>query len=101
MCACVVGFSLYFCSRRAQKSCCTSVNEVVCHGIPDSRSLKEGDIVNVDITAFVVNRGSSGSDSVGYHGVSTTQTMTRPAHMSSTRTPPDALTGRCLHTFDA
>ena len=35
------------------KSCCTSVNEVVCHGIPDLRPLEEGDIVNVDITVFL------------------------------------------------
>ncbi len=35
------------------KSICTSVNEVVCHGIPDSRPLVEGDIVNVDVTAYV------------------------------------------------
>jgi methionyl aminopeptidase len=35
------------------KSLCTSVNEVVCHGIPDSTELREGDIVNVDITAFI------------------------------------------------
>jgi methionyl aminopeptidase len=35
------------------KSCCTSVNEVVCHGIPDSRPLREGDIVNVDVSCFV------------------------------------------------
>ena len=35
------------------KSICTSVNEVVCHGIPDNRPLAEGDIVNVDVTAFV------------------------------------------------
>lgn len=34
------------------KSLCTSVNEVICHGIPDSRPLEEGDIVNVDITAY-------------------------------------------------
>jgi len=34
------------------KSCCTSVNEVICHGIPDLRPLKDGDIVNVDITVF-------------------------------------------------
>ena len=32
------------------KSCCTSVNEVVCHGIPDDRQLIEGDIINLDIT---------------------------------------------------
>src|SRR5918992_4742068 len=35
------------------KSLCTSVNEVICHGIPDARPLEDGDIVNVDITAFV------------------------------------------------
>ena len=38
--------------RGYPKSCCTSVNEVVCHGIPDDTVLVEGDIVNVDITAF-------------------------------------------------
>ncbi|QSB06238.1 type I methionyl aminopeptidase [Natronoglycomyces albus] len=35
------------------KSCCTSVNEVICHGIPDSTVLQDGDIVNVDITAYL------------------------------------------------
>ena len=34
------------------KSLCTSINEVICHGIPDDRPLQEGDIVNVDITAY-------------------------------------------------
>lgn len=40
------------------KSCCTSVNEVICHGIPDSRPLEEGDIINLDITCYLN----------GYHG---------------------------------
>uniref|UniRef100_A0AAY4ARE1 Methionine aminopeptidase n=1 Tax=Denticeps clupeoides TaxID=299321 RepID=A0AAY4ARE1_9TELE len=40
------------------KSCCTSVNEVICHGIPDHRALQEGDIINVDITVY----------HNGYHG---------------------------------
>lgn len=35
------------------KAICTSVNEVICHGIPDSRVLLDGDIVNVDVTVFV------------------------------------------------
>ena len=35
------------------KSLCTSVNEVICHGIPDSRRLVDGDLVNIDITAFI------------------------------------------------
>ena len=34
------------------KSLCTSVNEVICHGIPDDRPLADGDIVKIDITAF-------------------------------------------------
>jgi len=40
------------------KSCCTSINEVICHGIPDLRPLKDGDICNIDVTVF--HRG--------YHG---------------------------------
>ncbi|HYJ76983.1 MAG TPA: type I methionyl aminopeptidase [Actinomycetes bacterium] len=35
------------------KSLCTSVNEVICHGIPDSTVLRDGDIVNIDITAYL------------------------------------------------
>ena len=35
------------------KSLCTSVNEVICHGIPDSRVLVDGDIVNLDVTAYI------------------------------------------------
>ncbi|VTZ69615.1 methionine aminopeptidase 1b, putative [Plasmodium chabaudi chabaudi] len=34
------------------KSCCTSVNEIVCHGIPDYRPLKNGDIINIDISVY-------------------------------------------------
>lgn len=41
------------------KSVCTSVNEVVCHGIPDYREVQDGDIVNIDVSVY--NRG-------GYHG---------------------------------
>jgi methionyl aminopeptidase len=39
--------------RGFPKSLCTSLNEVICHGIPDSTELAEGDICNVDITAFI------------------------------------------------
>ncbi|MBC7596670.1 MAG: type I methionyl aminopeptidase [Kineosporiaceae bacterium] len=35
------------------KSLCSSVNEVICHGIPDDRPLADGDIVNIDITAYL------------------------------------------------
>jgi len=34
------------------KSCCTSINEVICHGIPDSNVLNDGDILNIDVTIF-------------------------------------------------
>lgn len=40
------------------KSVCTSVNECICHGIPDSRPLQDGDIVNIDVTVYLN----------GYHG---------------------------------
>lgn len=39
--------------RGFPKAICTSVNEVICHGIPDSRELREGDIVNIDLTAYL------------------------------------------------
>ena len=38
--------------RGFPKSCCTSTNHIVCHGIPSDKVLKEGDIVNVDVTAI-------------------------------------------------
>jgi len=49
------------------KSICTSVNEVVCHGIPDDRPLMAGDIVNLDVTAFVdgVHGDTSATFAVG------------------------------------
>jgi methionyl aminopeptidase len=39
--------------RGFPKSLCSSVNEVICHGIPDSTVVRDGDIVNIDITAFL------------------------------------------------
>lgn len=44
--------------RGYRASSCTSVNEVICHGIPDDTVLRDGDIVNVDVTAYLD----------GYHG---------------------------------
>ena len=48
--------------RKFPKSLCTSVNEVICHGIPDDRRLQDGDIFNIDITAYLV------VDGLGVHG---------------------------------
>ncbi len=39
--------------RGFPKACCISVNEVICHGIPDDRVLKDGDILNVDVTTIL------------------------------------------------
>ncbi|MGP5659565.1 type I methionyl aminopeptidase [Corynebacterium falsenii] len=38
--------------RHFPKSCCVSLNEIICHGIPDTTVIKDGDIVNIDVTAF-------------------------------------------------
>jgi methionyl aminopeptidase len=39
--------------RGFEHSCCTSINHVVCHGIPGSKVLKDGDIVNIDVTVIL------------------------------------------------
>ena len=41
--------------RGYKKSVCTSLNHVICHGIPSDRTLEEGDILNIDVTAIVNN----------------------------------------------
>jgi len=47
------GYSAPLFYRGFPKSCCTSTNHVVCHGIPSNKYLKEGDIVNIDVTAII------------------------------------------------
>tara|TARA_B100000424_G_scaffold271390_1_gene273905 strand:- start:178 stop:924 length:747 start_codon:yes stop_codon:yes gene_type:complete len=51
--------------RGFPKSVCTSVNEVVCHGIPDSRQLQDGDIINIDVTVYY--EGVHGDTSVTFY----------------------------------
>lgn len=53
--------------RGFPKSICTSLNEVVCHGIPDNTIMREGDILNVDITAYIdgVHGDTNGSVIIG------------------------------------
>lgn len=51
--------------RGFPKTCCTSVNEVVCHGIPGSRVLRDGDIVNVDVTH--IYKGFHGDTSATFY----------------------------------
>jgi len=50
--------------RGFPKSVCTSINEVICHGIPDSRILQDGDIVNIDVTVY--HEGVHGDTSVTF-----------------------------------
>ena len=54
--------------RGFPKSLCSSVNEVVCHGIPDTTALRDGDIVKIDITAFLdgVHGDTDATCLVGY-----------------------------------
>lgn len=52
------------------KSVCTSVNEVLCHGIPDSRPLIEGDYCNIDVTCYLD----------GYHGDTSAMVMIGDVH---------------------
>ena len=47
------------------KSCCTSTNHVVCHGIPTNKYLREGDIINIDVTAII--NGWHGDTSRMFH----------------------------------
>lgn len=47
------GYSAPLFYRGFPKSCCTSVNHTICHGIPSIKYLKEGDIINIDVTAVV------------------------------------------------
>ena len=47
------GYSAPLYYRGFKKSLCTSLNHVVCHGIPSDRILRDGDAVNVDVTAIV------------------------------------------------
>jgi methionyl aminopeptidase len=47
------GYSAPLFYRGFPKSCCTSVNHVVCHGIPSNKQLSDGDIINIDVTSIV------------------------------------------------
>jgi methionyl aminopeptidase len=66
------------------KSVCTSLNECICHGIPDSTELQDGDIINIDVTVYLN----------GYHG-----DTSRTVRVGKTSAEVDALidaTDKCL-----
>lgn len=81
--------------RGFPKSLCTSVNEVVCHGIPDNTVLEEGDLVNVDITAFIdgVHGDNNGTVLVG-DGPQELQDLISRTHEAMMRGIKAALPGR-------
>jgi methionyl aminopeptidase len=69
-----VGYGSY------EKSVCTSVNEVICHGIPDDRPLQHGDIVNVDVSMF--KDGVHGDCSATYLVGEVSETASRLVHVT-------------------
>ena len=69
------------------KSVCTSVNEVICHGIPDSRPLSDGDIVNLDVTVYLdgVHGDTNATFGVGDIDAESRRLITVTAGMPRTR----------------
>ena len=68
------------------KSVCTSVNEVVCHGIPGKRVLNEGDIINVDVTSYMPpTNGFHGDTSATFYVGTPTDTAKRVVEVSRHR----------------
>lgn len=69
--------------RGFPKSVCTSVNEVVCHGIPDKRVLRDGDIINVDVTSYLPpTNGFHGDTSATFYVGTPTDTAKRVVEVS-------------------
>ena len=67
--------------RGFEKTLCTSINQVICHGIPDDKKiLKEGDIVNIDVTVL----------KDGWHGDCLLYTSPSPRDLSTSRMPSSA-----------
>ncbi len=77
------------------KALCTSVNEVICHGIPDATVIQEGDLVKVDITAFVggVHGDNCGSFIAG-EGTPETRQLVEVTHEAMMRGIKAAVPGR-------
>ncbi|WP_435198858.1 type I methionyl aminopeptidase [Janibacter sp. GS2] len=84
--------------RGFPKSLCTSVNEVICHGIPDDRPIEDGDIVNIDITAFI--GGVHGDTNATFHAGDVDEESTllvERTHESMMRGIKAALPGRQIN----
>ena len=67
--------------RGYTKSCCTSINHVICHGIPGDRALKDGDIVNIDVTPILD----------GWHGDTSRMYLVGDVGIKASQARPDHL----------
>jgi methionyl aminopeptidase len=77
------------------KSLCTSVNEVICHGIPDDTVVRDGDIVKVDITAFIGGmHGDNCGSFIAGEGTEQTRQLVEVAHEAMMRGVKAAQPGR-------
>ena len=77
------------------KSICASPNDVICHGIPDSRVLRDGDVVSFDVSVFVDgvfgdNCGTVCVGDVDAHGACLLYTSPSPRDLSTSRMPSSA-----------
>ncbi|NHN57345.1 type I methionyl aminopeptidase [Calidifontibacter sp. DB0510] len=86
--------------RGFPKSLCTSVNEVICHGIPDDRPLEDGDVVKIDITAYIdgVHGDNCASFVVG-QGDQETNLLVERTHEAMMRGIRAALPGRQINVI--
>jgi methionyl aminopeptidase len=71
---------------------CVSVNEVICHGIPGKRVLKEGDIVNVDVTS-ILDGYYADANKTFFVGEPGPEARYRPGRSSRSNPPPRGETG--------
>lgn len=81
--------------RGFPKSLCTSVNEVVCHGIPDDTVLEDGDLVNVDITAYLNGvHGDNNATVIVGEGTDELKSLVERTHEAMMRGIKAAMVGR-------
>ncbi|MCU4675745.1 type I methionyl aminopeptidase [Catenovulum sp. 2E275] len=65
------------------KSICTSVNHVVCHGIPAEKTLKDGDIINIDVTVRYDENSPDDKHINGYHGDTSKMFLVGPSSLKT------------------
>jgi len=77
------------------KSCCTSLNEIICHGIPDSTVVQDGDIVNIDVTAYLDGvHGDTNATFLAGDVSEEHRLLVERTHEATTRARPSSPAGR-------